>query len=85
MKKSSLLKSVLLSFVLSSCGSVVPDFPEVWQCVYKNNKFYCVNSKTSAKKIVTNMENAQCLSSSDYKKSERWVAVVRELAEQRCQ
>lgn len=85
MKKSLLLKSVLLSFALSSCGSVIPAFPEVWQCVRKNSKFYCVNTETQARKIMAEMENAQCLSAADYRKSERWVATVREIAEQRCQ
>jgi len=86
MKKSSLLKLLLLSFALSSCGSVLPSFPEVWQCAYKNTKFYCVNTKTGAKRVLNSdgMQNAQCLSSRDYQKSESWVAAVREIAETRC-
>ena len=87
-----MLKIALLaiSLVISGCGTSVPDFPEIYQCAYsiKFNKFRCVNTKTkeaiNLKRDDASMEGAQCLSRSDYKKSESWVNMVIKLAKARC-
>jgi hypothetical protein len=87
-KKKLLLLS--LAFSLSGCGSQLPAFPAVWQCVLEGSPraFYCVNTSTGARKKIAaespSMKGAQCLSKGDYLKSERWVEEVRQLAEQRC-
>jgi hypothetical protein len=84
-------KAILLITILSlfGCGKL-PPAPPVWQCAYsiKFNKFRCVNSQT---KEATNlrrddpaMEAAQCLSADDYKKGQRYVALLKRMAEERC-
>lgn len=81
---------LLISLSLISCGTIVPEFPAVWQCGYsvKFNKFRCVNTKTkqamNVKRDDPSMEGAQCLSADDYRKSEAWVESVKEIAETRC-
>lgn len=81
------LSIISLSFI--ACG-VVPEFPEVWQCVWAGEPraFFCVNTKTKERRKVSagapEMRGAQCLSADDYKKSEAWVAGVKQLAENRC-
>lgn len=81
---------ILLTISLASCGTAIPDFPEVWQCQYNGNPraFYCVNTKTKEqKKILANdavMKAAQCISADDYKKSQDWIATVEQIAQQRC-
>lgn len=88
----STLKIALLTISLSliSCGDVVPEFPEVWQCQYNGSPraFYCVNSKTKARMKLdagsSRMKGAQCLPADDYRQSEAWVQTVKEIAQQRC-
>lgn len=84
-------KSVLLTISLSlaGCGSL-PKFPEVWQCSWNGNPraFFCINTETRARMKIDatspDMRGAQCLSHDDYRKSEEWVATVKEIAEKRC-
>lgn len=86
-----MLKILLLatSLSLGACASL-PPFPEVWQCAYsiRFDKFRCVNTKTKQKVNLRRddpaMEAAQCLSADDYKKSERWVSQVIDIAEKKC-
>jgi hypothetical protein len=60
--------------------------PAVWQCQYNGTPraFYCVNSKTKEKKKIEadslEMKASQCLSASDYKKSEAWIKAIIDLA-----
>lgn len=81
---------LIISLELTACGSVLPDFPEVWQCQLNGTPraFYCENTKTKEhlKIPVTapSMIGAQCLSPEDYKRSEAWVAAVKLIAQQRC-
>lgn len=88
--KSS-LALLTISLAVNGCGFGVPEFPEVYQCAYAGNPraFYCVNTVTKAKLKLplddSRMKGAQCLSASDYKKSEAWTKSVIELAKTRCQ
>ena len=91
MKKLSWKLSVSLcvtSLSLLGCGSQVPAFPEVDQCAYVSGFFYCVNTKTGAEvklpASIQSMRGAQCMSLDDYRKSEQWVASVKQIAEKRC-
>lgn len=87
--KFGTLKSVLWAISLSGCAQL-PEFPEVWQCQYNGTPraFYCINTKTKDRMkldaLDTKMKGAQCLSPEDYKKSEDWVQLVKEIAERRC-
>lgn len=80
----------LLTISLLSCGSLVPDFPEIWQCQVNGSPraFYCVNTKTKEQKKIaidsSEMKAAQCMSAEDYKKSEEWVQTVINIANERC-
>ncbi len=84
------LALLLISLSLISCGVIVPEFPEVWQCGYsaKYNKFGCVNTTTqkfmNLRRDDPSMEGAQCLSIDDYRKSAAWVESVKKIAETRC-
>lgn len=87
-----MLKVALLITVVSvtGCGSVVPAFPEIYQCGYDHidGVFRCINTKTQERKLLhesdPSMNGAQCTSLDDYRKSEAWVAQVKEIAETRC-
>lgn len=89
--KKKLLSFVILASLLSSCGSIIPAFPEVWQCAVDGTPraFYCVNSRTGARKKLPidspQMKGAQALSLKDYKRSEQWLSDVKKIAEERCQ
>lgn len=91
LRKRKLLSSVILVSLLSSCGSVLPAFPEVWQCAVDGSPraFYCVNSRTGARRKLPidspQMKGAQALSLRDYRRSEEWVSQVKKIAEERCQ
>ncbi len=87
------LRRILLTISLvsvASCGTMVPAFPEVWQCGHsqKFGKFVCYNSKTGKRmdRSLTSpyMEGSQCLSPDDYQKSEAWVEEVIEIAKSKC-
>jgi len=78
---------LITSLSLVGCGAV-PSFPEVDQCAYVNGSFYCINTKTGAEvklpASAPKMKGAQCMSLADYRKSEQWVATVKQIAETRC-
>jgi len=81
-----------LAFALSlcGCGKELPEFPEVYQCQVNGSPraFYCVNVKTKERVKLAiddpSMKGAQCLSADDYKASERWVADVKQIAQEHC-
>lgn len=81
---------VLLIISLNVACAQLPDFPEVYQCVYlpSMNKFRCVNTRTKAKISLRlddpRMNKALCVSVDDYRKSEAWVSQVKQIAERRC-
>jgi hypothetical protein len=89
--KKRLFATSLVAGLLSGCLTSAPPAPEVHQCAYSNKfkKFRCCNTRTekcfNLSLTSGSMEGAQCLSLSDYRKSEAWVQQVIELAEQRCQ
>ena len=90
-KRSGMLKGVLLTISLSlfACNEL-PSYPEVWQCAYAGDPraFYCINTVTKEQKKIDalddSMRAAQCLSPSDYVKSEAWVSSIKDIARQRC-
>lgn len=88
MRKSVLLK-ISLSLLPAGCGSL-PPFPEIYQCAYhaSHKAFFCVNTKTEAQLKIPEsdprMKGAQCMSPTDYRKSEQWVQSVKQIAETRC-
>lgn len=89
-----MLKIGLLGISLSlftACNNL-PPFPEVTQYGVRADVsrpgFYGVNNKSGKRVYKTfdnpDMKGAQCLSSEDYKASEEWIKVVKEIAQQRC-
>lgn len=81
---------LLISLSLVGCGTQIPKFPGVFQCAYSDtqNAFFCVHSDTQERLKIpaqdVRMRGAQCMSLSDYRKSESWVNEVKRLAETRC-
>lgn len=79
-----------MMLALAGCGLNVPPPPEDYQCSVNGNPraFYCVHSKTKERLIIpindNRMKGAQCLSATAYKRYEKWVQSIIELAKTRC-
>lgn len=77
-------------FLLSGC-SILPTFPEIWQCQFNGDPraFYCVNTKTGEQKKFDLMDPvfkaAQCVSADDYKKVQQWISDSEKIILDRCQ
>jgi hypothetical protein len=78
----------IIAISLLGCDQLPPS-PDIWKCVYVPGvKFRCANVKTKEKINISldspAMQNALCLSIEDYKKSERWVSQIEQMAQKRC-